>query len=151
MTVFKAKTIATDIMNDIKIDYNNIIKDYLETKEFKALVEEEVERRERLQIVANEMGELISNKDKKTSRITLDGLEFSYSEEDDYWNLGIYQNNPSIMVENNLGFHSWRKLNYIHDKVLAIIVCLDDISIDTVKEIVKNTINLKEIMFNKDI
>lgn len=158
MTVNKAEIITNSIMNDLEIQVNTIINDFYNSDEFKEKVEEIRERREEIQALVNKMGNLIPDEYKKSNNlenptvsISLFDYTFYYSEEDDYWNMCDLTISCESEARYKFKLHNYTKINYIRNKVLAIICTLDELDYPTIKQIIDSSINIKDILFNNDI
>lgn len=151
MNVNKAEIILNSIMNDLRIQANTIINDFYNSDEFKKKVERIKDRREEIQVLVNKMNNLIPDEYKKSSSIILNEYTFYYSEEDDYWNICSFTSsceNEAKAEGDNLNSC---KLNYIRDRVLAILLTLDELDYPTIKQIIDASIDIEDILFNKDI
>ena len=153
MKVDTAEIITNSIMNDLRIQVNTIINDFYNSDEFKKKVEIIKDRREELQVLVNKMNNLIPDEYKKSSSIILNDYTFYYSEEDDYWNICSFTSSceDEAKAEGNNLINSYTKINYIRDRVFAIILTLDELDYPTIKQIIDTSIDIEDILFNEDI
>lgn len=158
MTVNKAEIITNSIMNDLEIQVNTIINDFYNSDEFKEKVEEIRERREEIQDLVNKMSNLIPDEYKKSNNLEIPiasinvfNYLFYYSEEDDYWNMCDFTTSCENEARCKFKLHNYTKINYIRNKVFAIICTLDELDYPTIKQIIDSSINIKDILFNNDI
>ncbi len=152
MRVNAAEIITKSIMNDLIIQVNTIIENFYNSDEFKKKVERIKDRREEICVLVNKMDDLIPDEYKKSSSITLFNYTFYYSEEDDYWNMSNFTSScedEAKVEEGSLNIYA--KINYIRDRVFAIVLTLDELDYTTIKQIIDTSIDIEGIIFNKDI
>ena len=152
MNVNTAEIITKSIMNDLIIQVNTIIENFYNSDEFKKKVERIKDRREEICVLVNKMDDLIPDEYKKSSSITLFNYTFYYSEEDDYWNMSNFTSScedEAKVEEGSLNIYA--KINYIRDRVFAIVLTLDELDYTTIKQIIDTSIDIEGIIFNKDI
>jgi hypothetical protein len=147
------KTISDSIISDISPKLEALKKEYLESHEFATLVSERLEEVKRLENIANQMNDETNLEDLERASIYLNSVEFVYNKELSCFVSTYLENNANYHVQSNLGINrSYYKLEYITNRVKAIISTLDDsMSFADIQKYIDDSIDLKEILFNKDI
>lgn len=153
------------IMDDVKIDIYKIRDKYLESKEFAKLMKAKVEEIENLLNIVNDMADLTTEEllSKNGAWISFAELQFRYDKQTKCFVLSGFENVEHAakwFVERELkisddhiqGCFGRSKISYIQNKVAAMVSTMsEDVTYDRAHEAITNSIDIKSILFDKEI
>jgi len=156
------KRISNAILQDVLLELEILREEYLKSKEFNDLVDAEIANIDRLLNLANEMGEIAEGENAltKDSTIHIGEYTFKYNPDLEYFEYKYYRENieNTIKIKMHLDFtifNRWSisgKERYLSFQILGLVSTFDStIAFEDAKKAVMNSLNLKEILFNKNI
>lgn len=167
--------ISKDIYNDLSRQFQNLVLEYQKSdafnKEVEAKIKSDTEIQESIRDYNNavEVAKNVYNIQSSTiNKITLyvnqhsfygdifkknrEDFELELEEMTDDFNKGIKeQAKDRVLRELSLGYYSLNgKLNYLMDKIMAIVTCLsDDSNYEEIKDIVNGKIDLNSLLLDR--